>query len=341
MKMKKLVYLAILLSVAIASCKNEDVEFPDFEYQAVYFAHQNPVRTITFGEDIFDTSMDNEGRFKIMATTAGVYSNESRITIGVSVLNELCDSLIFTEGNNDVLPLPSNYYTLESNEIVIPKGSITGGVEVQLTQDFFNDSLAISKNYVLPMLMESVNGADSILSGVPLIDGAKRTKPGDWVVQPKDYVLYAVKYINEWHGFYLRRGQDVMTGQIDSTIVRHEEYEENDEVNLLTTLSQSELEFPLTFQDSSGNNITTTLILTFDSEGRNCTVSSGTPGHSASGTGVFVKDGEKNSWGNQDRDGLYLDYNVDLGAIQVSTVDTLVMRNRGVAFELFSPIYNN
>ncbi|WP_229239696.1 hypothetical protein [Echinicola soli] len=69
--MKKIPYIFIAIVLIFSSCENEDWEFPDFEYQTVYFAYQFPVRTITFGEDIFDTSLDNEGKFKLMVTAGG------------------------------------------------------------------------------------------------------------------------------------------------------------------------------------------------------------------------------------------------------------------------------
>jgi hypothetical protein len=51
-----------------------------------------------------------------------------------------------------------------------------------------------------------------------------------------------------------------------------------------------------------------------------------------------VKKGEKKSWGNVDRDALYLNYRVDLSDMAVTSTDTLVLRNRGVAMETFSPV---
>ena len=54
----------------------------------------------------------------------------------------------------------------------------------------------------------------------------------------------------------------------------------------------------------------------------------------------FVKNGEKKSWGNKDRNALYLDYTVDLaGGKKYVTKDTLVVRDRGVKMETFSPSY--
>lgn len=339
--MKNITYLFLFFSVFLVSCENEDWEFPDFDYQTVYFAHQYPVRTITLGEDIFDTSLDNEWKFEIMATTGGVYENENDIIIDVTVDNNLVDGLAFSNGG-DILAMPSNYYNLASDNIVIPRGSIVGGVEVQLTEAFFADSLSIDRNYVIPMRMTNVQQADSILVGEPIAVDGRRTVASDWAIQPKDFVLYAVKYINPLHGYYLRRGEDVIVGkngntELDQTIVRSEEFVVDDEVVMLNTQSLNEVLFPITFTASDETNIDVPLILNFDDEG-NITVGTDSDDYIVTGSGEFVKDGEVNSWGNQDRDAIYLNYEVELENFHVSSTDTLVLRNRGVEMELFTPV---
>jgi hypothetical protein len=78
--------------------------------------------------------------------------------------------------------------------------------------------------------------------------------------------------------------------------------------------------------------------LTFDASG-NCTVTSATEGMAVSGTGKYVKDGEKLAWGNKDRDGIYLDYTVDFGEKQYAIKDTLVSRSREIKLETYIPTY--
>ncbi len=214
--------------------------------------------------------------------------------------------------------MPTNYYSLGSDKIIIPKGTLAGGVDVQLTDAFFADPKSIKNTYVIPLTMASVSDADSILFG-------------------KHFILYAVKYVNPWHGNYLRRGKDVVTGTVNQTQVRHAQYVEKDEVNKLTTKSLSELEFPVVFKDKDNRNMNVTLALKFEADGK-CSITSTTSGFTATGSGVFVKKGEKNSWGNKDRDALYLKYEVNLGSMKVSTTDTLVMRDRTVIMETFSPV---
>ena len=265
----------------------------------------------------------------------GVYENQTNPTVDIEVDNSLCDNLKFSTGE-DVVPMPAEYYTLASNQIVIPQGQISGGVEVQLTDAFFADPKSLETTYVIPLVMSNVQNADSILCGSPLVENPVRCNKNDWNVLPKDYILYAVKYINPWDAVYLRRGIDqISQGGTTNTVVRHTGSVESDEVCELTTRSLKDANFALSFNDQTCN-----VILSFN-DNNECTLSTDTPGCSVSGTGKYVEKGEKNSFNNKDRDVLYLDYTVDLGSVTYATKDTLVMRDRQVKPEWFEVTYNN
>ena len=341
MKNKIFLMLTAVL-VSMASCTNQDAEFDNFDHQSVYFAYQYPVRTITLGEDIFDTTLDNQHKCKIMGTLGGVYSNDNDVTIDIAVANSLPAGFLFNAGESEIVAMPSSYYTLSSNQIVIPKGQITGGVEVQLSDAFFADPLSVKKTYVIPIEMKKVVNADTILSGKALVPNPLKLLSTDWSVAPKDYVLYAVKYVNPWDGNYLRRGKDVIVGNngntaLNKTVVRHSTYVEGDQVSKINTVSLNTIDFPVVVKDAYGVNINFNLTLTFDNE-NNCTVSGSSTLFTASGTGKFVKKGEKNSWGSKDRDALYLDYKVNFQDFNVATKDTLVLRDRGVTAAVYSPV---
>lgn len=342
--MKNKIFLMLtVLFVSLTGCTNEDQDFNDYEYTAVYFAYQFPVRTITLGEDIFDTTLDNQHKCKIMGTLGGVYSNDKEVTIDVSVANSLTSNLLFNSAGDQIVAMPSNYYNLSSDKIIIPKGQIVGGIEVQLTDAFFADPLAIKKTYVIPLQMTKVVNADSILSGKALVANPLKAISGNWSVAPKDFIFYAIKYVNPWDGFYLRRGKDTFVGNngntaLNKVVTRHNTYVEQDQVSRINTLSMTTIDFPVTIKDNAGVNINFNLVLTFDDK-NNCTVSGNNNAQfTATGTGKFVKRGEKNSWGSKDRDALYLDYKVNFQDFNVTTKDTLVMRDRGVTTELFTPV---
>lgn len=213
---------------------------------------------------------------------------------------------------------------------------------VEFTQDFFNDSHAIENCYVIPLRMTHVEGADTILRGKPVSDDSNRLIESDWNVQPKDYILYCVKYINPWHATYLRRGLDNIVGKsgyenLTKTEKRHAAYVESDELVKLTTSAYRSVKMELNAKDAAGTNIPYTAVLTFDEKG-NCSITSANPtNYQISGTGKFVEKGDKNSWGNKDRNALYLDYTVELSQLTCHTLDTLVVRNRGVVMETFVP----
>lgn len=340
--MKNIVFILMVLCLSFVSCENEEREFPNFDYSSVYFSTQFPVRTITLGEDEFDTTLDNQWKFKVYGTLGGVYTNDKDVTIGVTVDNSLTNNLLFAAAGVDVTPLPSNYYQLSADRILISKGSIVGGVEVQLTQAFFDDPKALKNTYVLPLKMTNVVNADTILSGKSLISNANPSILSQWQVVPKNFTLYTVKYINPWHGIYLRRGKDIITGKngntaLDQTKVRKTAYVETDELNNLVTETLKKVQFPLSIKDKNGSNIVSNLLLTFDENGA-CTVNAAQSGYTVTGSGKFVKKGAKKAWGNKDRDVLYLEYEIDHPLIHVSTKDTLVLRNRGVGLETFSPV---
>jgi len=327
----------LLFGFLITSCENKEVIFPDYDYSTVYFANQYPVRTIVLGDDIFDNTLDNQHKCKIYATVGGVYQNEKSIEIDIEVSNELCNNLYYSNGD-EVLAMPSEYYSLSSDKILL-QNQRQGGVEVQLTDAFFADENAIKKTYVIPLVMTNVVNADSILSGLASNDTPIRPNEVDWSIMPKDYVMYCFKYINEWDAIYLRRGMDeIETGTEVETVIRREESVEKDELTACSTVSINTVEMPINIQNASSENVTCTLLLTFDQDD-NCTISSDDSDFTVVGSGKFVINGEKNSWGDKDRNALYLDYTINMQGKNYSTKDTLVVRDRGVKPEYFTPMY--
>jgi hypothetical protein len=371
MKLKNNIYGVVMgaLSLTCVSCYNADKEFPDYQGgTTAYFAYQYPIRTLILGNDIYDNTIDNEHKCQIWSTMGGAYSGRNA-TVDIVVDPTLCDNLWFVdEGGNastPVLPMPTEYYKLASNQIPY-NGDSRGYVEVQFTDAFFNDPKAIENTYVIPLVMTKANGIDHILTGTPRAGTEpSRTNLSYWEVLAKDYVLYCVKYINPWDAKYIRRGVDNVTEKgVATTVVRKdmslvntdlEHYKENpvnanDEVCSITTKSMSQAIFPVSFK-TSGASITCNLILTFN--GNQCTISTDDANVTASGSGEFIEKGTDKpeykdyQWGSMNqkpvsRDILRLKYNVQFEDkdIQVETTDTMVVQTRESNIkQFFSPKY--
>lgn len=312
-------------AMAMVSCENQDTDFPDFDYQTGYFAYQKPIRTLVLGTDeVNNNTTDNEHKVWIYAVAGGT-RNGIKASLGFDVDPSLCDHLFFDDGR-PVEPMPSNYYTINGN--AIPINGLNGYVEVQLSDEFFQDPKAITNTYVIPLrLNNNYSGVDSILRGDPLVENPWRLQSSDWSVAPKDYVLYLVKFISPWSGNYLRRGVDVITeGGQTTTNVRHEEYLEYDEIyNLATTALNT---VSCRFDDNCN------LLLTFSEDGSECTFATDNPDYTVSGTGKYVYKEDNPSpdfWAERARDMIYLDYTVTTAGRTVATKDTLVARDRAIS----------
>ncbi len=333
-RMKKALIL-LLLMTGLGACENQDKEFPDFDYNAVYFPVQFPVRTLSLGNDDIDNSLDKELKFHIGISIGGMYQNTSNWKVQYEVDESLCDSL-----GNDVLPLPSSYYTLDpAGEVTIAPGSFSGYILVQLTDAFLADSLATGNHYVVPLRITSTN-ADSILTGLPAISNPDKRVISDWNASApaKDFTLYMIKYVNEYHGTYLRRGVDYgqdAFGKNTDTTTYHGKYVENDEIVELSTISRDAVKtgfigakvganfaFRINVSPSSGD---VTVETDPASQYKIAQI----------GTGKYVPGGD--TWGGRPRDVIYLNYKYRVGIYNHQVFDTLVFRDRGIAYEEFSP----
>lgn len=329
----------LLLGLGVlVSCQNDEWEFPDFDYTTAYFPYQYPVRTLVLGDYNFDNSNDNEHKFMIGATMGGVYENDQDVTVQFEVDESLTNNLFNINTGLEIKPMPSSYYTIASNEIVIPKGQTYGMVEVQLTPAFFNDTLSIGQHYVIPLRMVSAS-TDSILQGQPGISNPDPRIANQWVLAPKDFTLFGVKYVNEYHGKYLLRGgsliRDAANAPID-TVVYREDYLERNPVVTVSTVSLNTVYYSNTIRKDSGSPGVFKMEITFDEAGNGViTNSEETPVFPVTGTAKFAKNAEE--WGDKPRHVIYLDYQITEGTNTHHVADTLVFRDKAVKFEEFRP----
>jgi hypothetical protein len=235
--------------------------------------------------------------------------------------------------------MPANYYTLGSNQIVIPKGQTYGMVEVQLTDAFFADTLAIGQHYVIPLRMVSAS-TDSILQGKTSQSNPDPRIPADWVLAPKDFTLFGVRYVNEYHGKYLLRGGSEVRDNTDTpidTIVYRQDYLERNPVVTVSTLSLNSVYYSNSVRLSSGSPGSFKMEITFDEDGNGViTDSEDAPAFPVTGTSRFIKDAEE--WGDETRHVIYLDYQIAEGTNIHHVADTLVFRDKAVKFEEFKPV---
>jgi hypothetical protein len=348
-KFSTIILLAFLLG-GIFSCKNDSWSFPDFDYTTTYFPYQFPVRTLVLGDYNFDNSNDNSLKFKITMRVGGMYQNNSNWTVDYKLEPSLVDKLITapntfdgkTASTSDTLKLlPSAYYTLSpANQVVIPKGSFMGSVDVQLTEAFLNDTFAAKTRYVIPLKI-TASTSDSILKGKSQIDNPDPRIASNWIIMPKDYTIFGIKFVNAYHGMYLHRGTSVITDTVQSsvleTIVVRQKYVEKDELWKLQTTSRNTVKIDNNvLRKSTGSPGKYNMKLIFDSS-NNCVVRTGVnSAFKVSGTGKFVKNGDM--WGNVQRDAIYLDYAVTQGPNKYAIKDTLVFRDKAVTYLEYAPV---
>ena len=335
--MKK-IFLILSLIAGLISCQNFDLKHPDFEFTSGYFPYQYPVRTLVLGDYIYDNTNDNAHKFVVSVAMGGVYSNTKDRSFNIAVDNTLCNNILFGAGGDQIKALPSNYYTLSSSsKIVIPAGKMNGGVEVQLTDAFFADPLAVKNTYVVPIRIKSSADVDTVLSGSSSISNPDPRVSSQWNVTPKNFTMFAVKYINEYHGNYFHYGSNNVkdaTNTVVETTAYSTTYVEQNTVAKLNTTGRYQVSLS-TFFNSTKMTGALELLLTFS--GTKCTVSA--PAGSAytiTGTGDFLA--KKFSWGDKERDGITLTYKVSKSPYTYEATETLVVRDRAVIMEIYTPV---
>lgn len=336
--MKK-IFMIIAIASGILGCENHEPEFPDFNYTAGYFPYQYPVRTLVLGDYIYDNTNDNNHKFLISAAMGGVYANTQERVFEIEVVSSLCDNALFASTKDTIRLLPPEYYTLSSpNTLVIPAGEVNGNIEVQLTDAFFEDTLATRLGYVIPIRIVNTTDLDSILRGKSGFENPDPRISGMWDIPPKDFTMFAVNYINPYHGMYLHRGVNEVKDASDvvlETNVYHAEYIEENSVSKLETRSKRQVLLE-THSRSTLYPGVLKMDLTFDEAG-NCTITEADgSAFAVTGNGKFVDDGDE--WGSKKRDAIHINYQFTSGTDTFSATDTLVIRDRAIKMQVYTPV---
>ncbi|MEI8204017.1 MAG: DUF1735 domain-containing protein [Bacteroidota bacterium] len=351
----KLLIGAIAVSV-LTSCENGPIPIESFDYTATYFGWQYPVRTLVLGgSDYYDTTNDLLHQFEIKASMSGVSANVKNINVQFEIDPSLVDSLAFNNGTSNVRLklLPSTYYEpITMNNMVIPAGSFNGGITVKLTDAFFADPLSYTTKYVLPIrilstttdsLLKGRKSSTSIISPISTIAskwGVDPRIPVNWEVKAQNYTIYAIKYVNKYNGYYLKRGveQDITTG-VTATAKGYgwekKFIEYTTFIPKLSTLSLTKLLYSDKLAVSSVNFKG---IMEVAADNTVTIIKEPTSTTNISGTGKYVVGLEQ--WGGKQRNAFYLNYTVTDPATSktYSVKDTLVIRDNAVAVETFTPV---
>ncbi len=323
----------------LMGCDNQEPDFPDFDYTAGYFPYQYPVRTLILGDYIFDNTNDNNHKFLISAAMGGVYENTKDRIFQIEVADELCENALFAETGDTVRLLPPSYYTLSSpSQLIIPAGSVNGGIEVQLNDAFFEDTLSTRLAYVIPIRIVDVTNLDSVLRGkTPFIDADPRIS-ALWDVPPKDFTMFAVNFINEYHGMYLHRGanevKDASNTVLESTVYRTKYVVDNAVTSLVTT-GRKEVVWTTNTRSTTLPGVLK-MKLSFSDDGTCSVETADGSDYDVTGSGKFVDDGDE--WGGKKRDAIHLTYQFNTATESFSATDTLVIRDRAVKMQLFEPV---
>lgn len=337
---KAIAYVSVLF--VLAACNNQDWEFDDFDYTTAYFPYQSPVRTIVLDEyyAINQNSSDLDKKFTISVTIGGVYENKKNINVNWELDESLANGIVNTISGEKMQVMPRSYYNFVTtgNTVVIPAGKLSGGIQVQLTDEFLNDSSAAFTKYIIPIKI-TTSETDSVLSGKPAVNTPDKRNPLDWEIQPKDFTLFAVKYVNKFHGTFLLRGKSVISNTATSSIMEEVKYRqpyvERDEVVQLVTSFKNAVLYKNSVRASSGSPGKFEVEISFDNDENGTIKSTKKSDFPVTGTASFKPEGDE--WGGKKRNVVYLNYQITVGAQTHQVNDTLVYRDKNVKFEEFKP----
>ncbi len=284
--MKKLYIILTLVTGFLVACQEN--KFEDYDYTAAYFPNQYPIRTF----DVSENTNSNDYKFLIPAVMGGIYKNNKDRVLQIEIAPELCSGASFQSTNNPICLMPSTYYSLSSSEnLIIPAGEFYGNIEVQLKNAFFDDPMAGKLCYVIPIRIKSSMDLDSVLSGKSSLASPDPRVASQWSVAPKNFTMFAVKYMSQYQGNYYHRGKSTVKDQtgkvVENNIYRTSNVTNND-IWSLTTSGKTQVSVS---SNISSKIFTGSLLLdlSFNNNGSGTVVQTKDSPITASGTCTFLK----------------------------------------------------
>ncbi|GAF03334.1 DUF1735 domain-containing protein [Saccharicrinis fermentans] len=183
-------HILFALILIVSACKYDDF-VEDYEYCAIYFANETIDRSII---------VDEYNYIQVGVVLGGKIANNKEEWVSYHLNPDTATSLGYTI-------LPEAYYTItnsleekDANTFYIPKGDMMGLIKVTLTDDFLNDTIALSGQYALGFELDNNTSADTILSD-------------------KNVTIITFKYISSQEGVYYHSGIATAT---DTSIIHNE-----------------------------------------------------------------------------------------------------------------------
>lgn len=304
--------MPVFIMVGVISCEVLEMEPPQFAKSVAYFGNQSPLRTLILGNtNDFDNTNDNNLELTVDIWLGGVTDNNKDVKVNYIIDESLVQNL--SNSNGDAMEvLPESYYSIDNlGSVTIPAGSMHSKIAISISESFFNDTDAFKDKYVIPFRITNAE-TDSILMGEAKVDNPDIRVEDDWNTMPQNYALYAIKYINEYHGNYYYSGNaSIVDADGNETMVvdyGNADVTSNTEM-AVDMISRNAVSFTTPIQIINASPDTLHLDLAIDTDGSVTLQKSEGAEIEITGTGKYIEGGNERE--GKQYDMITLDYNYE------------------------------
>ncbi len=182
------IIISVISLFFLASCAYEEY-IEDYDFSGTYFASQQPLRTVVARGD---------KNFEVGVTIGGLRADDGSHWVDFTIDSVLLDSLPEASG---LTLLPASHYILGDESRFNIAKTFMRTVEVQLTDAFFADPLALTATYALPLRIVATS-VDSIMG----YDMDETTAVSSADGSNMDITILVLKYISPYSGNYYSKG---------------------------------------------------------------------------------------------------------------------------------------
>lgn len=162
----KNIYVALIVPLLFTSClKDSEIIGPDadgsisniIEFGYVASPSSGATSTYPMYVQTFDITPSHD--IKIPIKVVGVYKQEE-ISVTVEVDNSIL-AIYNDENETDYVSLPTSFYNIEDNEVVIPAGKRMSEFNLEVLPENFD----FDNNYAIGLKIKSINKGSGVISG--------------------------------------------------------------------------------------------------------------------------------------------------------------------------------